>query len=139
VNENDFGVPSELRKEPTGDPARTVNAMALVGFAGPGGQGCFCLYPDVNFQRWLEIPESAVVFDAPLTNFNTGRPCRRIVWVKSEWLLAPMFDDALSDEIAQHFNDGGRMSTWPLVPGSRLVAAESLDLVPHLAYDKKDT
>ena len=44
----------------------------------------------------------------------------------------------LSDEIAKRFTDGSRMSRGR---GPRLasVAAEGLDLVPHLAYDKKDT
>jgi hypothetical protein len=136
VNESDFGVPSALREAT--DPASTKDVMALVGFAGPGNDGCFRLYPDVNYQRWLEIPDSEVEFDAPLTDFNPGRPSRRIVWVKSKWLLAPMFDVALSDEIEGYFTANSRMSTWPLVPGSRLVAAEVLDLVPHLTYDKKD-
>ena len=139
MNESDFGVPSALRKEPETDPARTKDAMALVGFAGPGEDGCFRLYPDVNYRRWLEIPDSAVVHHAPLTDFNPGRPLRRIVWVESEWLLAPMFNAGLSNQIAQEFAAGGGMSTWPMVPESRLVAAEMLDLVPHLAYDKKDT
>ena len=33
---------------------------------------------------------------------------------------------------------GSAMSTWQLVPDTRLLAAQMLDLLPHLTYDKMD-
>ena len=140
MSEIEWAVPEELRREPTSDdPARTAEAMALVGFAGPGGDGIVRLYPDINYQRWLDVPREQIVAHAPLATFNPGRPKRTVLWVKSDWMLEPVFKETAVDALNGQLVDANGMSSWQLVPGSRFVAAQVLDLLPHLAYDKKDT
>ena len=118
----------------------TMNVMALVGFVGPGRDDDVRLYPDIDFQRWLDIPRDAIRHHEPLSNFNGSRHGRMVLWVDSATMLEPMFDpDQLTPATFEGAFAGSWMSTWSLVPETRLVAAEMLDLVPHLAYDKKDT
>jgi hypothetical protein len=113
--------------------------MALVGFAGPGGDGVVRLYPDINYQRWLDVPRAQIVAHTPLTTFNPGRPQRTVLWVDSDWMLAPVFQDTAVDALDAQLVDAHGMSVGPLLPGSRFVAAQLLDLIAHLAYEKKDS
>jgi hypothetical protein len=139
VSEIEWGVPEALRKEPTAeDPARTAEVMALVGFAGPAGERVR-LYSDVNYQRWLDVPQDQIVASKPLAEFNPGRPTRTILWVNSEWMFEEVFNETAAATLNGELVDPGGMSTGQLIPGSRFLAAQLLDLVPHLAYDKKDT
>jgi hypothetical protein len=56
---------------------------------------------------------------------------RHVVWVKQGTMIgAPVFpEDALSQGDFT-FVDGKEMSTWPLIPQDRYIAAQLLDLVP---------
>ena len=111
----------------------TEAVTALVGFVGPGRGDDIRLYPDIDFQRWMDIAPDEIVRSAPLTTFNSGRLERTVVWVKQEALMKPVFKpDSLQD-----FQDdfaGSWMSTWPLIPETRFVAAQILDLLPRLTH-----
>ena len=122
------------------DSPETKDVMALVGFVGPGRGSDVRLYPDIDLQRWMDIPVEAIVAHKPLEEVNTGRPGRTIVWVHRDAMFEPVFKPAVltEPEFADLF-DSSWISTWPLLPHTRLVAAEMLDLVPHLAYSRKDT
>jgi hypothetical protein len=117
--------------------------MALVGFAepptGPEGEEVVRLYPDINYQRWLDVPVAQIVAFEPLTTFNPGRLMRTVLWVDSDWMFDPVFNETAADALNGELVDANGMSTGQLIPGSRFVAAQFLDLVPHLSYDKKDT
>jgi hypothetical protein len=111
----------------------TEDVMALVGFVGPGRDGDVRLYPDIDFQRWMDIAPDDIVGSSPLTAFNPGRLDRTVVWVRRDAMMGPVF----KPDSLKNFEDdfaGSWMSTWPLIPETRLVAAQILDLVPHLEY-----
>jgi hypothetical protein len=112
-------------------------ALALVGFVGRGEGTDVRLYPDVDFGRWMDIPAADVVTSTPLTTFNPGRLQRTVVWVDARSMLAPIFNPG-APNFAGTFA-GSEISTWQLIPATRLVAAEMLDLLPHLAYDPRTT
>jgi hypothetical protein len=112
----------------------TEDVMALVGFVGPGRNGDVRLYPDIDFQRWMDIAPDEIVDHSPLTAFNPGRLDRTVVWVRREAMMSPVF----KPESLKNFKDdfaGSWMSTWPLIPQTRLLAAQLLNLVPDLEYD----
>jgi hypothetical protein len=111
--------------------------LALVGFVGPGNGTDVRLYPDVDFGRWMDIPAADVVSHTALTTFNPGRLQRTVVWVDATTMLAPVFEQGRPD-FTEAFV-GSEISTWQLIPSTRLVAAEMLDLLPHLAYDPRST
>ena len=117
-----------------GSDGKVREVIALVGFEGPGEPGNARLYPDIDFQRWMDFPEEDIVARAPLTNFNPGRQGRTVIWVTQESMAREVFR---GDPLANAFA-GSRMSTWNLLPGTRFVAAELLDLVPHLRYEKEN-
>jgi hypothetical protein len=112
--------------------------MALVGFAEAREGGGVRLYPDIDFQRWMDIPRSAIVSERPLTDFNPGRPGRTVVWVTQQWISDPVFAEGFPPDDCDPLFAGSSISIWPLLPATRLLAAELLDLVPHLRYDKSD-
>ena len=52
--------------------------MALVGFVGPGHDGDVRLYPDIDFQRWMDFrpTRSSTVLRSP-----TPAGGRTVIWV----------------------------------------------------------
>ena len=40
-----------------GSPDETQDVTPLIGFVGPGRNGDIRLYPDLDFQRWMDVPE----------------------------------------------------------------------------------
>jgi hypothetical protein len=106
----------------------TEDVVALVGFIGPQREGHFRLYADRHLQRWLEIPVGNV---KDSVRIDTEDPLggRTIVWVDRDVMVGPVFDDGVFEAMQSHFVDGW-MSTWPLIPDNRLVAAEILGLLP---------
>ena len=116
-----------------------MDVMALVGFVGPGRDDDVRLYPDIDFQRWLDIPRDAIRHHEPLSNFNGSRHGRMVLWVDSATMLEPMFDpDSSRGDLRGRLR---RELDEHMVPRSRDAPRRCGDagLVPHLAYDKKDT
>jgi hypothetical protein len=111
----------------------TKDVMALVGFVGPGREGNIRLYPDVDCQRWMDVAQDEIVANSPLHAGPTGRLERRIVWVNREWMLDDVFKENVFQDIQNNFA-GSWISIWPLIPGSRYVAAQMLDLLPRLTH-----
>jgi hypothetical protein len=114
-------------------PTETADVMALVGYVGPGRNQDIRLYPDIDFQRWMDIARDEIVASSPLDAFNSGRLERTVVWVKTQWMMDPVFKPNAFQNIQSDFV-GSWMSTWPLIPGSRYVAAQILDLLPGLTH-----
>jgi hypothetical protein len=119
------------------DEIDTEDVIALVGFVGPGKDGDLRLYPDANLQRWMDFRPSDIVDSQPLhpdpEDDRRGRSAlegRHVVWVRQETMIdQPVFDpEALSQ--ADFPFVGSEMSTWPLIPHDRYIAAQLLDLVP---------
>ena len=114
----------------------TKDVTALVGYVGPGRGDDVRLYPDFDGHRWMDVPIDQIAHHAPLEDIGPGPAGRSVVWVQREWLNGPVFrEDALVD-FADCFV-GSWMSTWQLIPASRSVAAEMLDLLPRLT--ERDT
>jgi hypothetical protein len=111
--------------------------LALVGFVGSGNGTDVRLYPDVDFGRWMDIPAADVVSHTALTTFNPGRLQRTVIWVDANTMLAPVFRQGRPVFTGAFV--GSEISTWQLIPSTRLLAAEMLDLLPHLAYDPRST
>lgn len=108
----------------------TEEVMALVGFVGPGRGDDVRLYPDLDFQRWMDFPPDDIVRSEPLAVDSTGVDGRTVVWIQREKMFEPVFrEDALVD-FREDFA-GSWMSTWPLIPRNRYVAAQMLDLLPY--------
>jgi hypothetical protein len=106
---------------------QTVEVMALVGFVGRGRGDDYRLFSDMDYQRYMDIPPGDIVDSAPLDD-GAGRT---VVWVRSETMFEPLFSDEAAALLADELQ-GSLMSTWILIPGSRYVAAQLLDLVPRL-------
>jgi len=116
------------------ESGNTKDVMALVGYVGPGRGDDVRLYSDFDGQRWMDIPLDQIAHHAPLEDVEGGpvRPGRSVVWVQREWMNGHVFrEDALID-FGEEFVDSW-MSTWQLIPDTRMVAAEMLDLLPRLA------
>lgn len=116
-----------------------VETIALVGYVGVGigDPPDVRLYPDADFARWMDIPQAKVVTSAPLSTFGSGRLQRTVVWVHAEFILEPVFNEGAVD-----FTDAfvsSEISTWQLLPATRLVAAQMLDLLPSLDHDPRST
>jgi hypothetical protein len=112
---------TRLRNDQTGE---TEPAVALLGFVGDGRDANHIrLYPDVAYQRWMDIPTSDIVdsseFDAQ---------GRTVVWVDRDSLNQPLFTPDTIQALDGRYA-GPWISTWALIPDSRYVAAQLLDLV----------
>ena len=119
-----------LLDEQTGN---TKDVMALVGHVGPGRGDDVRLYSDRDGQRWMDIPLDQVAHHVPLEDVEPGpvEPGQSVVWVQREWMNGPVFlEVALTD--FEEFFAGSWMSTWQMIPDTRMVAAEMLDLLPRL-------
>ena len=111
----------------------TEDVTALVGFVGPGRDGDVRLYPDLDFQRWMDIPPEDIVASSPLDADDMGLQGNRrtVVWVKHDAMFAPVFKEDSFLDFQDDFA-GSWLSTWPLLPETRYVAAQVLGLVPRL-------
>ncbi len=114
-----------------GSPDETNDVMALLGFVGPGRNGDVRLYPDVDFQRWMDVPPDAIAGHHELDSDDIRLTGRTVVWVQHDWIFEPVFKE---DSLIDFQNDftGSWMSTWPFIPKTRYVAAQVLGLVPRL-------
>jgi hypothetical protein len=86
----------------------------------------------------MDIPLDQIAHHARLEDVERDpvTPGRSVVWVQREWMNGHVFrEDALTD-FEDEFVDSW-MSTWQLIPDTRMVAAEMLDLLPRLA--ERDT
>jgi hypothetical protein len=120
------------------ESGNTKDVMALVGYVGPGRGEDVRLYSDFDGQRWMDIPLEQIAHHAPFEDVesDSARPGRRVVWVQREWMNGHVFrEDALTD-FGDLFVDSW-MSTWQLIPDTRMVAAGLLDLLPRLT--ERDT
>lgn len=133
----DAAIVDRLRKEGDPRPIETEEVIALVGFVGTGKDGDVRLFPDVGLQRWMDFRPADIVDSQPLhpdpENDRQGRSAlegRHVVWVRRETMIdQPVFDpESLSQ--ADFSFVGSEMSTWPLIPHDRYLAAQILDLVP---------
>jgi hypothetical protein len=119
-----------LRDDETGQP---MEVTALVGFIGSGRGGAVRVYPDEEGQRWMDVPLERVVSYASFGEVDARRPGRTVVWVDREWMRDPVFrEDALTDFSAFFAEEDSWISTWQLIPASRLVAADMLGLLADL-------
>jgi hypothetical protein len=119
----------QLRKKDS--DTETEDVLALVGYVGRGRGGDVRLYPDIDLQRWMDIPPEDIVGSAPLEADQTGLPPRTVVWVRHETMYAPVFKEDSLQDFANDFA-GSWLSTWPLIPQTRYVAAQVLGLVPRI-------
>ena len=106
----------------------TEDVVALVGLVGTGAAGRVRLFSDQHLQRWLDLPADAVVDSFPVD--PEDELSQTVVWVTREAMREPMFSDSALEALEAEFIGAG-MSTWPLIPDSRYVAAAILDLLPR--------
>jgi hypothetical protein len=125
---------SRLLKD--GSDTETEDVMALVGYVGPGRDGDVRLYPDLDFHRWMDFRREDIVDSSPLDAGPAGLEGRTVVWVRRASMLDPVFKPESLEDFEDDFA-GSWMSTWPLIPETRLVAAEILDLIPRLSYGEE--
>jgi hypothetical protein len=118
----------EVLKELRGQPV-----VALLGFADTWDQGSTLrLYPDVAYQRWMDIPTADIKAKAPYDDLG-----RTVVWVDRDSLNQPLFiDDTI--ELLDGRYAGAPISTWALIPDSRYVAAQLLELVAPYAEGEEE-
>jgi hypothetical protein len=120
--------PLVTRLTKAGSENETEDVVALIGFVGPGRDGHFRLYPELQLQRWLDLPAGEIVDSHPV-DADDPLESRTVVWVKRAAMIAPIFNETAVRALEAEFADDGWMSTWPLIPDSRLVAARILDLI----------
>jgi hypothetical protein len=113
-------------------PDETKEVLALVGYVGPGRNGDVRLYSDIDVQRWMDIPQADIVGHCPLDAISSGKLGRTVVWVRQDSMFEPVFNAQSVLQALQSNFAGSWISTWPLIPGTRMVAAEFLDLLPRL-------
>ena len=125
---------------PTDDPivarlrqAESIDAedvIALIGFVGQGRNGTFRVFPDLEQQRWLEIP--AIIDSQRLDPDDVLS--KSIVWVDRPTMMKPIQDLFDQEQTGQldALLQVPPFSTWNLIPETRLVAASLLGLI---AYD----
>lgn len=119
-------------------PPETVSdaedVISLVGFVGNGrpaggdGPRALRVHPDKTLQRWLEIPREAVVHSEQI---DPGDPfTRSVVWVDRCTMMEPILSEQGFDAVEAALATAP-LSTWNLIPNSRLVAAGLLGLIGH--------
>jgi hypothetical protein len=114
------------------EEVETEDVISLVGFVGPGRNGTVRIRPDLDAQRFLEVP--AIVDRQPLEPGNELSRSR--IWVLRETMLEPIFENEAGEndgrltDVAAVLADAP-FSVWNLIPETRLVAASMLDLIPY--------
>jgi hypothetical protein len=112
---------ARLRNQATGE---TEPAVALRGFVDDGRDADHLrLYPDMAYQRWMDIPRADILDSAPFDDQG-----RTVVWVDRDSMNEPLFAPNTIEQLTTRFT-GPWMSTWALIPEARDVAAEMLELV----------
>jgi hypothetical protein len=115
----------------------TEDVVALVGFVGTTPSGCVRLYsPESQLQRYLDLPADQIVDSRPVDPDDELSPT--LVWVRRATMVEPMFTPDALTALEAEFTGCG-MSTWPLVPDTRLVAASLLDLLVDLLPGWEET
>ena len=109
---------------------RDVPAVALVGFAEWWDPDNLRLYPDHAYQRWMEIPKTDIRAKAQYDDVG-----RTVVWVDRDSLNEPLFQDGTIEQLDQMYA-GAPISTWALIPATRFVAADLLDLIAPYGGDE---
>ena len=126
----DSDIIERLRDDGTG---QLMEVTALVGFIGSGRGGAIRVYPDSEGQRWMDVPLERVVSYASIGEVDVSPNARTVVWVDREWIRDPVFrEDALTDFSEFFAEEESWISTWQLIPASRLVAADMLGLLADL-------
>jgi len=121
-------IAERLIEDPDSPGRETVQVMALVGFVGRGRGQDVRLFPDMDFQRYMDFSPDDIIDSAPLDDGGG----RTVVWVRSDTMFQePLFSDEAAERLAELLQ-GSSMSTWPFIPATRYVAAQLLDLVPRL-------
>lgn len=131
-------MPGRLRKP---GEIETEDTIALIGFVVPTElpqderdpeeplpEPTLRIGPDSEGQRWLDIPFAAVKDRQQLE--PGSELTRSVVWVEREVMMQPLFTDEQGSAIAGAL-DGAPLSTWNLIPETRLVAAYLLNLIPY--------
>lgn len=126
--------PDPLVTRLTREANETEDVVALVGFIGPQRDQNLRIYADRHLARWLEIP-TANVKDSIRIDTDDPLGGRTVIWVDRDAMTGPVFNNAVLDAMQPHFIDGW-MSTWPLIPDNRYVAAELLGLLPSWEYEE---
>ena len=120
--------PDPLVERLTRAANETEDVVALVGYVGPNREGNLRIYADHHLQRWLEIPAGKVK-DSIRIDGDDPFGGRTVIWVERDTMTAEVFDAEVLSALDQRFLGSARMSTWPLIPDSRIVAAEMLGLL----------
>jgi hypothetical protein len=121
--------------ERLGDPENLPDAedvIKLIGFVGPGRPGSFRIHPDGDLQRWLEIPEDALVDSQQVDPGD--ELSRSAIWVDRETMLQPILDEDVIEEVLAQVKEllgPAPLSIWNLIPETRLEAARLLELIPY--------
>ena len=122
------------------ESGNTKDVMALVGYVGPGRGEDVRVYSDRDGQRWMDVPLEQIAHHAPLEDVESGpvAPGQSVVWVQREWMNGHVFqEEALNPSDFEELFVDSWMSTWQMIPDTRMVAAEMLDLLPRLT--ERDT
>jgi hypothetical protein len=127
-------VPRNVSPEP--DPLveslEGEDVVSLIGFFDSGrtpegeDEPTVRMHSDQDMQRWLEIPHDAVVHREQI-DLGDGF-IRSKVWVQREVMVEPMVSDDAFTEILAALEQAP-LSTWNLIPETRLVAADLLGLI----------
>jgi hypothetical protein len=124
---------TRLRNPQTGE---TEPAVALLGFVGAGRDDRHIrLYPDIAYQRWMDVAKDDILDSAPFVSETNAADGRTVVWVDRDNLNEPLFGDDAIETLNGQFT-GPWISTWALIPDSRYVAAELLDLLAPWAREQ---
>lgn len=120
-----------LKQERPGE-TDAEDVLALVGFVGPGRQDGRRIHPDRHLQRWLELPDGAIVDSQRID--SEDELSRSVVWVRRSVMTEPVLqadvDDGLFDQVLELL-DSAPFSAWNLLPETRMVAARLLGLIPY--------
>jgi hypothetical protein len=115
----------------------SFDVVSLVGYVGEGrtpsgySQPSLRIHPDRNLQRWLEIPRDKVIHSQQIDSEDTLT--RSIVWVDHSTMVEPILSEEDVDAVAAAL-EPAPLSTWNLIPNTRLVAANLLGLI----WDEED-
>jgi hypothetical protein len=120
--------PDPLVTRLTREVNETEDVVALVGYVGPQREGNLRIYADHHLQRWLEIPAGNVK-DSIRIGAEDPLGGRTVIWVDRVAMTAEVFDAEVLSALDQRFVGSAQMSTWPLIPDNRYVAAEMLGLL----------
>ncbi len=130
-------MPGRLRKP---GEIETEDTIALLGYVVPAElpqeereetpeeSPTLRIGPDLEGQRWLAIPFDKVI-DRQQTEPGSEFT-RSVVWVKRDVMMEPIFTGEQSDLLEEALA-GAPLTTWNLVPETRLAAAYLLNLIRY--------